>query len=162
MLREPSVSLPPASLIKARMSAREKLSFTRSENEALKALYPFVSTPRGTKRLVNVYRLLRVLDPPEGAISCADVAHSQYRGVLFLLAAQIGDPAGARELFADIAAGGVRDWKTLLRSKQRGTYREVADSLGLSGSLEPMLPWIEHVRRFSFDTGMILSDGLEG
>ena len=40
--------------------------------------------------------------------------------------------------------------------------RAVAESLELSGSLEPMLPWIEHVRRFSFDTGMILSEGLEG
>ena len=83
--------------------------------------------------------------------------------MLFLLAAQIGDPAGARELFADIAGKNVPDWKTLLRSKQRReTYRAVAQSRELSGSLEPMMPWIEHVRRFSFDTGMILSSGLKG
>jgi hypothetical protein len=65
-----------------------------------------VSTPRAVKRLVNVYRMLRVSVPPGGAGAFDPRGGREFEVVVVLLAILVGRPALAPGVFASIMSAG--------------------------------------------------------
>ena len=75
------------------------------EEEFIRELHGFVNTPRLAKRLVNVYRLLRLRASDEGEVTFpGDKERGEYKAVLTLLAIQIGFPRIASELLWVLAS----------------------------------------------------------
>lgn len=70
------------------------------EAALLRALAPFVGTPRLAKRLLNVYRLLRVRAARLGSAAFLNRGHGEYRAAALLLAIQIGHPEAASHIVA--------------------------------------------------------------
>lgn len=107
----------------ARIQAIELESW---EKEFIKALYPFIRTPRLAKRFLNIYRLLRVRaatsDPtapetrPKPFSTFIERDAGEYRAVLLLLAISVGRPEFAPGLLqaldatAEIATGSFPSW----------------------------------------------------
>ena len=74
-------------------------------------LAPLFATPRAAKRLVNVYRLLRVSAGAERLES-----GKEYEYALVLLSVTIAFPALAGDVFHMITRRSVEDWSALLES----------------------------------------------
>lgn len=71
------------------------LRLERWELDFIEALYPFVETPRLAKRMLNIYRLLRVeaaINSELGFDRFIDRAKGEYKAALILLALNIGYP----------------------------------------------------------------------
>lgn len=66
------------------------------ERKALRDYHALIQTPRGAKRLLNTYRLVRAGIPKE---EWADFSAGEYRITMLLLAAAAGYPATARAWF---------------------------------------------------------------
>ena len=92
----------------------ESMLLSKAEEELIAVLYPFVHTPRLAKRMINIYRLLRVrasIPEDEEEIDFNDFIdpeHGEYRYVLVLLAITIGYSEVAPELLEELhmAQGG--------------------------------------------------------
>jgi hypothetical protein len=123
--------------------------------EFLARLAPLVPSPRATKRLVNLYRLLRAR--LSGPSLDEFVAGDGAAAVLVLLAIHAGEATAADGLFTRIGAAGsgMTSWHGLL-----DRYREDEDVEALCGllsqvegmpdSLAVYREWLPLVRRFSF------------
>lgn len=74
------------------------------EREFIKTLHPLITSPRSTKRFVNLYRLIRVSIASEqdlrAFVGTADAG--EHRAALLLLAILTGYPDEADELFHDL------------------------------------------------------------
>lgn len=93
------------------------------EEAFMKALFPFLHTPRLAKRFVNIYRLLRVRIASEGGFSAfTDPETGAYRAVLTLLAITVGRPEIAPDLLGVLGDS----WKTTLD----GVVTEFAEQPG--------------------------------
>ncbi|MGH3876122.1 MAG: P-loop NTPase fold protein [Actinophytocola sp.] len=132
-----------------------QLEITDAEMGFLGSLAPLVPSPRATKRLINLYRLLRArLSGPE--LDRFVEGHGAH-AVLVLLAVHAGEGEAAEGLFTRIGAAGsgLTSWRALL-----DRYREDDDVEALCGrlagidempdSLAVYREWLPLVRRFSF------------
>jgi hypothetical protein len=96
---------------------------------------PMLATPRAVKKLVNLYRLVRVGIPDD------DLAGFPYRTVLVLLGMSVADPSKACEIFEaimdaeDLSAAIPREWRPHV-TDDLGSYRH----------------WVGTIARFSFET----------
>lgn len=69
------------------------------EQTYLQGLHRFVATPRLTKRLINIYRLIRVAAVDKGFTGfLGSKTHGQYRAALILLAVNTGYPVVSTRL----------------------------------------------------------------
>ena len=94
----------------------EALSITREEQELLAEIGPIIPTPRATKRLVNVYRMLRVSVPENELDAFAPDGGKECEAVVVLLGILVGRPASANEVFNAIMAGSdKKDVRDVLR-----------------------------------------------
>lgn len=150
---------------RVQQEARGELRITAEENVFVKKLLPLIATPRGLKRLSNVYRLIRVLPPPPGRQPLRQINTRDYEVVLFLLAVQVGLPVVARRLAqhlrdhtsaADLQSL-IDDDTTWQRMRLQNTniakLKNLVAALDLPPDLTPYQEWEKRVRRFSFDTG---------
>jgi hypothetical protein len=82
------------------------------EREFIEALAPFIRTPRAAKRLVNVYRLLKVSAGPRAvaALEGDQEVSPQHQAVLLLLGVMIGFPGHATMLFQALRRSDARAW----------------------------------------------------
>jgi hypothetical protein len=82
------------------------LQLTQTEVEFMARLGGLLPTPRAAKRLVNIYRLVRIGIPaPELAGFVGDEAGGPYQAVQVLLAVLVGHPLFAREVFREVIVG---------------------------------------------------------
>ncbi|WP_437994337.1 P-loop NTPase fold protein [Sorangium sp. So ce145] len=145
-----------------------RLKITLAEREFIETLVPLLSTPRSTKSLINVYRVLRArLEIPGSDEPSLDefLARREFGPVLLLLALQIGEPVLAHVLAQHLAPGGLdasvddldvvvkrfseaHDDKLRLLSRLLSMLR---DRRLLGASLLSFRAWIPRVRRFSFE-----------
>jgi hypothetical protein len=88
-------------------SSDEEVLFNDWEQVFLQSLHPFVPTPRLAKRMINIYRLIRVhaLETPWRDTFFAP--NGDYRAVLVLLALNIGHPRVGGTLLKLLSSGGV-------------------------------------------------------
>ena len=83
----------------------EDLVITPEERGFMKGLAPMFETPRATKRLANVYRLLRV------SVGSERMLHAEaYEPVLVLLSIGIGFPGLAGDVFRAMAGSPSMPW----------------------------------------------------
>jgi hypothetical protein len=80
-----------------------QLQITQAEIDALARMAPLIGTPRGAKRLVNLYRLVRA-GLPDHDID-AFVAEARFRPLTIVLAAQVGYATVSSRLLAQLVAG---------------------------------------------------------
>ena len=79
------------------------LQVSQPEAEFMTLLGPLLPTPRAAKKLVNLYRLVRIGIPDSGlAAFTGSEAGGQYQVVQILLAVLVGSPAAAQRMFREL------------------------------------------------------------
>ena len=79
------------------------LQVSQPEAEFLTRLGPLLPTPRAAKKLVNLYRLVRIGIADSGlAAFTGSEAGGQYQVVQILLAVLVGSPAAAQRIFREL------------------------------------------------------------
>jgi hypothetical protein len=149
------------------------------EIEFIALVGPLMTTPRAAKKLVNLYRLIRIGVPDDELT--AFVGHDAggaYQAVVLLLAIIVSDPGLARPLLARImsaastadlirvlktppsSAHGTADARNVHARCQRiaGIVEDIETKTALIGGLAEYQRWAPHVARFSFYTRGRLED----
>jgi hypothetical protein len=138
----------------------------------MKEMDEFVSSPRATKRLVNIYKLIRVtLTDKENlrVFKGTKDEPGEYRAVLLLLAMLTGYPSQAGDVLRALEKRSTRKMKFLTFVKKIGekaTEKEGGDWTRLLQALEKTIAkqetdiqfeqfgkWAGNVERFSFQYG---------
>ncbi|MGD8762363.1 MAG: P-loop NTPase fold protein [Desulfobacteraceae bacterium] len=88
------------------------------EEKFIKALYPFISTPRLVKRFLNIYRLIRVSASGQGEDfeNFINAERGEYRATLILLAIVVGRADAAAEILNDLPSGRRKKFTTWLKN----------------------------------------------
>jgi hypothetical protein len=96
----------------------EAMLLDKNEEQFIAALYHFIETPRLAKRLVNIYRLIRVrASAPENNFKTfIDRDRGDYRAVLVLLAISIGHADVAPEILFDLRNAKGRSFRNWLEN----------------------------------------------
>jgi hypothetical protein len=81
------------------------LQLSQPEVDFMTRLGPLLPTPRAAKKLVNLYRLVRIGIPDSDLATFAgSKAGGQYQVVQILLAVLVGSPAAAQRIFLELIA----------------------------------------------------------
>jgi hypothetical protein len=129
----------------------EKLVITDAERDLLGQLSGLVRTPRAAKRLVNIYRMLRVSVAEHEREQFRPGGGNQYQAAALLSAILVGLPSQAESVFSDLMAtednADVR--QVLTRFDDLRQPMTLIDDLHLS-NISAYHRWIPRVRRFTF------------
>jgi hypothetical protein len=124
------------------------LHITEEEGRSIEALAPLISTPRGAKRLVNLYRLLKVSAGDKGAavLEGEGGAVGQHEAALLLLAINVGFPGQAATLLRSLQDTRVRTWPAFVDELRPQPWEDPAAAEARSGALGLLtapqaLPW---------------------
>lgn len=137
------------------------LALDASEIAFLERLHGVVGTPRLAKALVNTYRLLRA--EIQAGLLPSYVAQGTCRGVLTLLAIQVGRPSEALRLFdalhqttratlgevlAELAEQASSDRR---EARWQALTTAVREAGAAEAGVAELAPWTARIRRFSFE-----------
>lgn len=127
------------------------LTLTPPELELLASLGDVVPSPRAGKRLLNIYRMLRVSAEHGDALLADD--HPDFTTVVLLLGLLVGcpdDAAGAFTSLEDATEGTF--WDVLRGGDHRNVLTRLAPlrDLAESTDLATIQAWVPRVRRFSY------------
>ncbi len=135
-------------------------SLERWEHEYLSALGEFIKTPRLTKRLINIYRLLRLraAGDSRGFASFISRFDGDFMVVLVLLAIAIDGDKRLRAIAGSLAQP--TEATTFLELVRLLDYGEelvdklvrLSETVGLVSDLEPYRHWAPRVLQFTFET----------
>lgn len=157
------------------------LTFTRAEVDYMKALYSLMPSPRGVKRYVNLYRLMRGLLDEYRFEAYTDERNGEYEAVLLLLAMLTGYPKETTEILRHLVTKKISSaWWTFVsdfvkektHALPKGSPRERWISLGTklesirqvakrpteTRSCDHFAKWAAETARFSFYSGRLMSD----
>jgi KAP family P-loop domain len=135
-----------------------RLRISKPELTFLTTLAPLVGSPRATKRLVNLYRLVRArFSRAELERFVGTGNDAPCRAVLVLLAALVGQPGSVQPLFAALAAAPPEQTLTsvLATLDANTTLHAALSRLTTSADAPPAFAqsyqeWLPLVSRFSF------------
>ena len=152
------------------------LGISDDERTSMARMYPLIGTPRGAKRFVNVYRLLKASHPVERQGEFA--APAVHRPVLLLLAALTGFPREAAEIlrtliddepdgewwafvipFAESEAKAAEQTDRLRAARWEqfaAKLRQVRSGDELDLSCADVRAWALSVARYSFESSRVL------
>lgn len=138
----------------------EGLRLSAAERGFLPRLGPLLPTPRSAKRLVNLYRLLRIGVQDELPAFIGGEDGGPYQAAAVLLATVIGRPADARTLLTALRdANPADDIVGFLRQSNIPAGQELADlieaigkDIPVHGELASYQEWGRTVARYSFQT----------
>ncbi len=129
----------------------EALFLTDPERELLQRLGAVIAPPRSAKRLINIYRMLRVSVPDDELERYRPGGGGEYQCVIVLLAILIGRPDDAPAVFDKIVASRS---PTVIRDVLASYGAVLRPLLDLPGvivtDVEPYARWAPRVARFSF------------
>ena len=143
------------------------LQLSRREIEFMARLGPLLPTPRAAKRLVNLYRLVRIGIPDSQLAAFSGTeAGGPYQAVQILLAVLVGSPAAAQLIFGDLmTAPSGNDIITIFTSAARAHAADghrcarIAAALAAIAEDTPLLTdpeeykhWCPTLARYSFHT----------
>ena len=90
------------------------------EEKFIKALHPFIATPRLAKRFLNIYRLIRVSAANHPKVKTfenfIDPKHGEYRAVLVILAIVVGRAEVAHRILNRLNIGKSKTFSTWLKN----------------------------------------------
>jgi len=149
------------------------LQLTRPEVEFMTRLGPLLPTPRAAKRLVNLYRLVRIRIPePELPSFVGSGSHGPYQAVQILLALLVGSPAAAQRIFqrlmdsspgsdlftvlADLAAA-TDSAEHLEYARLSSQLATIAEGTALLTGVWEYQHWCPQLARHSFHTRTVTS-----
>ena len=147
------------------------LRIRATERDFIPLLGPIVSTPRSAKKLVNIYRLIRIGIPEDELDAFA--GGGTHQTVLFLVAVLVGRPWCATTLFRAIRdSNAPGDLQTLVndlaqthkddagwKAIEHGVRRLVDHTGGsFATDLAVYAEWVPRVARFSFHTREFLAE----
>jgi WD40 repeat protein len=144
----------------------QSLQVSPAETEFMTRLGGLLPTPRAAKRLVNIYRLVRIGIPAtELAEFAGDESGGPYQAVQVLLAMLAGHPLFAREVFQKVICGTQAEDLTAVveEVRERGTgtaafenihacLTEVRGKAPLAVSTSLCQQWCPRLARYSFYT----------
>ena len=138
----------------------EALVISEPERLLLGRLSRVIPTPRAAKRLVNIYRILRVSVPVDELEAFGPAGGGEYQVVVLLLGVLVGRPGDAEPILRSIDHASDDDdiWQVL--GQFDDVYEKLAPFRGhLSISrVEPYRRWARRVSRFSFRMAAVLSE----
>lgn len=160
---EPAPSARPASIDLTPLA----LELEPAELDYLTKLADLLPTPRTTKRLINLYRIVRASLTDE---ELTEFLGGEYQYIQLCLAVVLGNPLLASELLQQVFSAqeltAVRTWVTQrLTSAQKISQRDsialtrfgaMLDESGLAQDPRRFRLMLRRVARFSFDTGRLL------
>ncbi|WP_394363031.1 P-loop NTPase fold protein [Amycolatopsis sp. SB7-3] len=127
----------------------DRLRLTEVERDFVHVLRKRLNTPREIRKLVNLYRLVRI-GIPDAELE-AFVA-GPYRAVLVLLALLVADPAAARATFIALSAG---------ESSRDAFPPEWRLDVESFDDLQVYRNWVGTLARFSFETYDLVTEETE-
>ncbi|WP_436496676.1 P-loop NTPase fold protein [Actinokineospora sp. HUAS TT18] len=140
----------------------DRLLLREVEREFVKSLRPLLDTPRTVKKLINLYRLIRIGVPGDDLARFVGTDRGgPYQAVLILLAVTLTRPDRARELLTAVrTADGTDIWAVLAELEGTDTgWRAVTATLArvraagpVHSDLATYRTWAGIIARFSFDT----------
>jgi hypothetical protein len=132
----------------------EGLRLRAPERKFLARLTPLLSTPRAVKKLVNLYRLLR-LGVPENGLN-AFVGGEQggpFQAAALLLATLVGAPQEARELLEKLAGAPAGDILEVVGGSALGELvTGIRKDVPVHGDTATYRQWAVTVARYGFET----------
>ena len=145
-----AVEVPPAE--PPPLPRPKALVISDPERELLGEVGSIVPTPRAAKRLVNIYRMLRVSVQESELKAFLPTGENEYQAVVVLLGVLIGRPSRAHDVFEklDTAADTDNVWEVL--SQFQDVYEPLAtiqDNITVTQA-GPYRRWAPRVARFSF------------
>lgn len=139
------------------------------EISSMQLMAPLITTPRATKRFVNIYRLLRagVSDAEMPTFVGDQSAVGGHRAVVLLLAVMVGFPQLSGELFSRLDGSTRGSWSEFMSGFEGDAdWRDLLNAIGrlaggprvldLPGGLLPYRHWAPIVARYSFEAGRII------
>ncbi|MFG1626204.1 P-loop NTPase fold protein [Kribbella sp. NPDC049227] len=142
----------------------EALSLTAPERSLLGQVSDFVPTPRAAKRLVNIYRMLRVSVPSDEleaflpkTDSEVDRDGNEYQAVILLLGILIGRPAVSQHVFNSLTAAppSTDIWQLLAPFEELNEpLRRLREHVTV-GRIDAYQRWAPRVSRFSFRMAVV-------
>jgi hypothetical protein len=162
----PPRATAPARPVSSRIELTPRgLRLEPDEAAHLGTLSGFVASPRATKRLVNVYRIVRsTLDDQ----ALDHLVRGGYRATQLCLALVIGNPRLGAELFGQILSRALGSRDDVVRwcgerakltdtdVRDRASLREVSKRGGELADWPAVKQAVRQVARFSFETGRVL------
>lgn len=127
----------------------DRLRLTEVERAFVHVLRKRLNTPREIRKLVNLYRLVRIGIPDA---RLARFVGGPYRAVLVLLTLLVADPDAARRTFIALSAG------ESLREAFPPEWRLDAESFD---DLQVYRNWVGTLARFSFETYDLVTEDAE-
>jgi WD40 repeat protein len=134
------------------------------EVEFMARLGGLVRTPRAAKRLVNIYRLVRI-GIPDGELARFTASGGAFRAVQVLLALLVGHPEFAREVFRAVLEGTHgEDLLAVVEEVEGGGgdthsfgmitdfLAEIGAETGVTVGIDECRRWCPRLARFSFYT----------
>jgi hypothetical protein len=142
------------------MPRPEALVISERERDLLGGVGPMIPTPRAAKRLVNIYRMLRVSVPEDELEAFQPQGGKEHEAVTVLLAILVGRPALAPVIFGAVMSapdeGDVREILIQFPEVSRPLADVFEDiTITLTGVYRR---WAPRVARFSFHLGERLSE----
>jgi KAP family P-loop domain len=130
----------------------DALVISESEIKLLGSLGPLAPTPRSAKRLVNIYRMLRVSAADANAVGLEPEKNDEYQAVIVLLAIVIGLPELVADIFREIngAADSEDIWVVTDKVPGAGPRLEHLRSHVHVTTIATYRRWVPQVARFSF------------
>jgi WD40 repeat protein len=128
------------------------LRLRTSEREFLARLTPLLATPRAVKKLVNLYRLLR-LGVPESELDAfvGGKDGGPYQAAALLLAALVGAPNEAPKLLAALAKA-APEQEVLSTGSLGQLITQLRKDIPVHGNTETYRKWAATVARYGFET----------
>jgi hypothetical protein len=139
----------------------EALRLRSREREFLALLTPLLPTPRAIKKLVNLYRLLR-LGIPERQLDefIGTEAGGPYQAAALLLATLVGAPDQARILLPELAL--VRPGGDILAFLDgrlpAGLITQIREEMPVHGDPTTYRQWATTVARYGFETYSLFTE----
>ena len=147
----------------------QALVITDAERVLLGHLHGIVPNPRSAKRLVNIYRMLRVSVPTEELDAFSPDGGAEYEAVVLLLGILVGLPSITNAVYEAIMSAEPADdvWRVIASASEYDVEaRDLVCGLRAHmsiGTVAPYRRWVPRVARFSFHTGRLyLTDRASG
>lgn len=153
---EPAIDVDPEPVL----PKPEALSITTEERALLGELSGIVSTPRSVKRLMNIYRMLRVSIPDDEYAGFQPAQGDEYQALVVLVGLLVGRPDIATTLFPRILTAAPEHdiWNVIESDKAARFLLEPLRSSIRVTRCEPYGRWVPRVARFSIRLAATIPD----